>query len=106
MTPLQQFIQDLENVVDPETKEWIEKNKGFYIKLEEDEIVKAYNKAELNSGCMLQLGKGLILTFTFIGFALWFWAGYVIGKHQERIKWNDLIKDGILPKPKNKNNEK
>lgn len=57
MTPLQQFIQDLENIVDPETKEWIEKNKGFYIKLEEDEIVKAYNKAELNSGCMLQLGK-------------------------------------------------
>jgi hypothetical protein len=61
MTPLQQFIQDLENVVDPETKEWIEKNKAFYIKLEENEIVKAYNKAELNCGCMVQLGKHNLL---------------------------------------------
>ena len=25
---------------------------------------------------------------------------YYIGKHQERIEWNKLIKDGILPKPK------
>lgn len=24
---------------------------------------------------------------------------YYIGKHQERIEWNKLIKDGILPKP-------
>lgn len=24
---------------------------------------------------------------------------YYIGKHQERIDWNKLIKDGILPKP-------
>jgi hypothetical protein len=25
---------------------------------------------------------------------------YYIGKHQERIEWNKLIKDGILPKPR------
>lgn len=24
---------------------------------------------------------------------------YYIGKHQERLEWNKLIKDGILPKP-------
>ena len=24
---------------------------------------------------------------------------YYIGNHQERIEWNKLIKDGILPKP-------
>lgn len=56
-TPLQKFIEDLENIVDPETKEWIDKNKGFYIKLEEEEIVKAYTKAEVNSGFGVKLGK-------------------------------------------------
>lgn len=25
---------------------------------------------------------------------------FYFGKHQERIEWNKLIKDGILPKPK------
>lgn len=25
---------------------------------------------------------------------------FYLGKHQERIEWNKLIKDGILPKPK------
>jgi len=30
---------------------------------------------------------------------------FYLGKHQERIEWNKLIKDGILPKPlNNKNN--
>ena len=24
---------------------------------------------------------------------------FYLGKHQERIEWNKLIKDGILPKP-------
>jgi hypothetical protein len=24
---------------------------------------------------------------------------FYIGKHQERVEWNKLIKDGILPKP-------
>lgn len=24
---------------------------------------------------------------------------YYIGKHQERVDWNNLIKEGILPKP-------
>jgi hypothetical protein len=32
---------------------------------------------------------------------------FYLGKNQERIEWNKLIKDGILPKPlNNKNNEK
>ena len=27
-------------------------------------------------------------------------SSFLLGKHQERIEWNKLIKDGILPKPK------
>jgi hypothetical protein len=57
LTPLQRFVQDLENIVDPVTKEWIDQNKGFYIKLEENEIVNAYTKAEVNSGYGVKLGK-------------------------------------------------
>ena len=34
-----------------------------------------------------------------VGNALWFYAGYKVGKTQERIKWNELIKEKILPKP-------
>jgi preprotein translocase subunit SecG len=36
----------------------------------------------------------IITLFVLVAFVF-----YYIGKHQERIEWNKLIKDGILPKP-------
>jgi len=30
----------------------------------------------------------------------WGVIGYVAGKYDERFAWNDLIRKGILPKPK------
>lgn len=39
--------------------------------------------------------KVVIITY-FLLVAL---AFYYVGKYQERIKWNKLIKNGILPKP-------
>ena len=36
----------------------------------------------------------IITSFVFVAFLF-----YYIGKHQERIEWNKLIKDGIIPKP-------
>jgi hypothetical protein len=37
----------------------------------------------------------IITSFVLVAF-----ISYYLGKHQERIEWNKLIKDGILPKPK------
>ncbi len=42
----------------------------------------------------------LILLISHIGFVLWFYVGYKLGKSQERKEWNKLIESGVLPKPK------
>jgi membrane protein DedA with SNARE-associated domain len=44
----------------------------------------------------------VIMISILVGNALWFYAGYKVGKRQERIKWNELIKEEILPKPNKK----
>jgi hypothetical protein len=31
-------------------------------------------------------------------------TGYIVGKFQERVAWNQLIEKGILPAPKQKKN--
>ena len=38
----------------------------------------------------------------FIPIALAGGAGYLIGRHHERLRWNDLIGRGILPKSQGK----
>lgn len=50
-----------------------------------------YHMKQLNQNNMTAL---IITSFVFVAFVF-----YYIGKHQERIEWNKLIKDGILPKP-------
>ena len=42
----------------------------------------------------------IILIMAHIGFVLWFYVGYKLGKFQERKEWNKLIESGVLPKPK------
>ena len=41
-----------------------------------------------------------LLIMAHIGFVLWFYVGYKLGKFQERKEWNKLIESGVLPKPK------
>lgn len=53
--------------------------------------IKKYHMKQLNQNNMTAL---IITSFVFVAFVF-----YYIGKHQERIDWNKLIKDGILPKP-------
>ena len=43
-----------------------------------------------------------IIILSNIGFGLWFYAGYKIGKTKERKNWNKLIEEGVLPRPKNR----
>ena len=50
-----------------------------------------YHIKPLNQNNMTVL---IITSFVFVAFVF-----YYIGKHQERIEWNKLIKDGIIPKP-------
>lgn len=30
-------------------------------------------------------------------------SGFLLGKYQERIAWNNLISKGVIPKPRRKN---
>jgi hypothetical protein len=39
----------------------------------------------------------MMVTFALLSCVI---AGYVFGRLHERIKWNELITKGILPKPK------
>lgn len=44
----------------------------------------------------------VLLIIYFMGFITGGVSGYMIGFYRERKKWNKLIDDGILPKPKSK----
>ncbi len=41
-----------------------------------------------------------MIAITVIMILVTFLTGFILGKHQERIEWNKLIKEGRLPKPK------
>lgn len=41
----------------------------------------------------------MILTIILLGIC--FVLGIIVGVYWERVEWNKLIKDGIIPKPKN-----
>jgi len=46
------------------------------------------------------MDKDLMYTALCVGLVLMFANGFIFGKMWERLKWNELIKQGILPKPR------
>jgi len=43
-----------------------------------------------------------MIALIIIWFVLVAGISFYLGKHQERVQWNKLIKEGILPTPKQK----
>jgi len=39
------------------------------------------------------------LVYVVIGSLMWGVVGYVVGKYSERLAWNKLIRDGLIPPP-------